>query len=264
MEFDGISGRERDDLLKRHQGYVRQRGASTDGAERRRFKALADSLRGEYADRISRVALSRCPFCEQPLVRAFDPHGLDGFWWHAVSPARFMEPAPCEHFAVLQGALNLHGRSPREARIAVEPGPEIPFVIPRLLGLEGMKAVCFSFKMKTGDTAYPIAYFAPRVPPAKELHQPWRKRGYQVVDDDGVPGGWATKLDLWDFDLAPWIQQDRLLWIEPEDPDLKLHGSADGKSPFSGLTGEQRPQRCQRGQRLLLPLPTGGTAAPFD
>ena len=264
MDFAGISARERAELMTKHLEYSRQRQASKEKEERLRLEALRDGLRVEYADRLPRVPLSRCPYCEEPLVRVFDPYGLDGFWWHAVSPVRFKEPEACPHFAVLLGALNLHGRAPQEAQAAAEPGPEVPYVIPRLLEIETMRSVCFSLKMTTGDTAYPIAYFAESLPPSSELHQPWTKRGYQVTDDDGVPAGWSIKVDGWDFDLAPWIERGKLLWIEPEDPALVLRGAGDGPSPYVGLAGDRQPQRFQRGRRSLLPPPSGGTAEPFD
>jgi hypothetical protein len=264
MDFTGISARDRSELMKKHLEYTNQRLASKEKDERRRLEGLRDGVRVEYADRIPRVPLSRCPICEEVLVRALDPYGLDGFWWHAVTPVQFKEPEPCPHFALLLGALNLHGRTPQEAQAAVEPGAEVPFVVPRLLGIEGMRAVCYSFKLATGDTAYPVAYFADSLPPSSELHQPWTKRGYQVVGDDGVPAGWSTKTDAWDFDLAPWIESGKLLWIEPEDAGLELKGADDGTSPYVGLAGDRQPQRFQRGQRMLLPLPAGGTAEPYD
>ena len=67
-----------------------------------------------------------CPHCGEPLSRAMDPYGLDGPWWLAIGLVRPEEPPACEHFAVLMGALDLRGRTPREVEDATFVGFDRP------------------------------------------------------------------------------------------------------------------------------------------
>jgi hypothetical protein len=61
---------------------------------------------------------------------------------------------------VLRGAVNFNNLRPVAGRIEVWPGPEVPYVIPRLLEMPGMLAVISHIGMDTGYTVYPIAYSA--------------------------------------------------------------------------------------------------------
>lgn len=267
MEFEGMNADERHRLLERYRAARAKRFAPPDqqpkGAALRRLDDQIEGLREEYAARLPRVALSRCPYCQEPLRRAIDPYGLDGPWWLALGLVQPEEPAACEHFAVLLGALNLRGREPREVEDAVEPGPEVPFVIPRLLALPGMRAVASSLTLAHGDVGYPIAYFGDPPPPSEELHQPWARRSYQVVDADGKPQGFSIKSDPLDVDLGRWLETGALQWIAPDDAALALRTGKDG-CPYLGLRGDPRPQEIQNGRRGFQIPPDGRDADPFD
>jgi hypothetical protein len=54
----------------------------------------------------------------------------------------------CPHFCVLGGAVNYQGLPPLGGNQEVIPGPEIPFVYPRLLALPGVVAVISSLPME--------------------------------------------------------------------------------------------------------------------
>jgi hypothetical protein len=141
-------------------------------AERPLAKERLFATYGEYADRLPRVRLSSCPYCGEPLKRVFDPFGMDGPWWHVDVQVKYDEPAACDHFRVLLGAVNLGDRVPEEVRGEVRPGPEVPFVVPALLALPGMLAVVGRLQLATGDVAYPIAYFSDQPTRPVSLHQP--------------------------------------------------------------------------------------------
>lgn len=262
MNGTGMTRAERDALLARYRAALERSDEVTaaeepDYEEARRLDAVAAGLLEEYEWRLPRVPVSRCPHCGAELVRALDPWGLDGPWWSATGLAQPVEPPACEHFCVVLGALNLMGRAPREAADDVEPGPEVPFVVPRLLGLTGMRAVVSGLALETGDRAFVVAYFADPLPPPDQRHQPWARRSYAVVDDDGQPQGFAIMTDPWDFDLARWADSGALQWIVPGDAGLTLRGKADGACPYAALPGERRPQLIRRGERILLDPPDG-------
>lgn len=218
---------------------------------------------GEYADRLPRVVMSACPFTGRPLKRAFDPWGLDGPWWQQGREVEIDEPAPPPAFKVLLGALALRGRAPAEARETVIPGPEVPFVVPRLMDLPGMIAVVARLDLETGDTAYPIAYFSEEEISQTHLHQFWLQQEHWF-DLEGK-SAWLIANDPWDFELGPWVRSGRLRWIEPGDPASRVvDGSAGARCPFLDLPGERQPQSIAGGQRELLELPDGTPVDPWE
>jgi hypothetical protein len=229
------------------------------GLVRERFYA---SL-AEYADRIPRVALSVCPYCQAPLKRAFDPFGLDGWWWHVDLQISFNEPAPCEHFQVLLGALSLGGREPVEVRAEVRPGPDVPFVVPALLEQPGMIAVVGRFELLTGDIAYPIGYFSDQEIHPLQLHQPWCRTSYWFKDEDGN-SAWSVANDEFDFDLPPQVEAGQLRWADLDHPETGVFPKEGETFPWSGLEGDRERQQLVAGERDLLGLPTGEVINPFE
>lgn len=218
---------------------------------------------GEYADRLPRMRLGVCPYCAAPLKRAFDPFGLDGPWWFTDVEVTYEEPAACEHFRILLGALHLGQRVPAEATAEVRPGPEAPFVVPELLELPGMLAVVGSLTLATGDVAYPIAYFSDQPTRPEDLHQPWCRTAYWFKDDAGNPG-WYTSNAVWDFDLRPHVERGRLRWVLLEDPANVVHSAADGSCPFLDRPGAREMQQVVGGERELIGAPTGEPLNPFE
>lgn len=234
-----------------------------EGQERSLLQEEQYQVIGEYADRLPRMVLSRCPHCGEPLHRAFDPFGLDGPWWAADPVCEFEEPAHCEHFRVLLGALSLNGREPVEVAEEVRPGPDVPFVVPAVLELPGMVAVVGRILLATGDTAYPIGYFSTEQTDPALLHQPWCRNFLWFQDDDGNPC-WTVSNDKYDFDLETWLRNGRLKWVDLGDPALPIHPVGDEPCPFVGLPGDRQRQILAMGTRSLGGLPTGEPYSPFE
>ncbi len=245
--------------------YPQAEGA-TAPAGPERLRLLDDSYQAlaEYGDRLPRVAMSRCPHTQQVLKRSFDPYGLDGPWWNKSRAARVEEPPAPLTFRVLLGALDLRGRTPSEATAPVIPGPSVPFVVPRLLELPGMKAVISRLELQTGDIAYPIAYFADQPHYPGRLHQQWLRQELWYTNSTGGKS-WTVKNDVWDFELARWIESGHLYWIEPGDTELRLRSRESGDAcPYLDLPGEREPQEIAAGERSLMELPDGTPIEPFD
>lgn len=214
----------------------------------------------EYADRLPRRLLGMCPFTGEPLLRSFDPFGLDGYWWHLNCVAAIEEPRAPATFQVLLGALTLGRTAPVEVKNPVKPGPDVPFVVPALLSLPGMQAVIGRVEMPTGDVAWPISYFSLEKIDPKDLHQPWCRDMYWFVGDSGQ-SAWSIANDPWDFDLAKWAAAGKLGWVDLAAPKPTV---VSEKLEFLyDLAGDRKPQLLSEGERDLLELPTGAPVVPF-
>ncbi|MEZ6235173.1 MAG: hypothetical protein R3B68_13375 [Phycisphaerales bacterium] len=172
----------------------------------------ADTALAQYFDRLPVVAMSTCPFTGKPLMRSFDPFGLDGPWWQPG--AQRFAPTPSFTFCVLRGAVHLQGKRVIGPALEAAIGPEVPYVIPRLLALSNMTAVIGELSMSPGYKVYTIAYFADPKPPAKDLTADWPDTSYTYKTLFGE-GGTVIPVDVWDFDLKPWIAKGKLRWCVP-------------------------------------------------
>jgi hypothetical protein len=257
---------QRDDLLRRMEK------ADTDyrAAMERDDDAAADALSDEsdrlealYFANLPNVVMGVCPFCAKPLYRGFDPHGLDGPWW--VNSAEPRNPPACPHFCLLRGAVNYQGRPVLGGKFEVHAGPEVPYVIPRILNMKGMIAVIGEVLMTVGYKVYPIAYFAPRRPPAQNLTADWPRKIHRWKTQLGVTG-WRFPVDPWDFDLLPWLQNDKVRWwtppAAPAEPALAV-GTPE-ECPYLEVSGEKQRLVVQGKYLLHRGLPDGVDIAPMD
>lgn len=189
-----------------------------------------------YFEELPMLSMSCCPFCGLPLLRSFDPFGLDGPWWRRSM--RRLHPEPCPHFCVLRGAMNWRGLRPRGGTFPAHVGPEVPYVIPRLLEMKTMLAVIGTLQMETGYTVYTIAYFAERRPPDETLVANWPDQVHHFKDAEGRPG-WREERDTWDFELGPWLERGKLRWCEPGSGNTALSLAAPSACPYVGLQGRR-------------------------
>ena len=228
----------------------------TEGQIGREY-AKQDRLLDEYGEILPQVPVSRCPLCDAMASYVFDPAGLDGPWWAKGNLTDYAPADTCEHFRLLMGAVDFHGRLPSEAKVHREilPGPGVPFVIPRIAQIETMQMVVSCFTLPHNDTAYLTAYFSDEPVHSVYLHQPWGREAYQVVSLDGEYEGWSASGDAWDFDLQPWIDQGLLSWIVPGDTSYML--VREGDCPFVSCAGVRLPQKITRGVIEQLALPDG-------
>jgi hypothetical protein len=267
--FRSTARRERDELLQTYAALgdrlakgLRQVPRLSE-AEAGRLRDERRALREAYYARLPRTTLSRCPFCGMPLCRFFDPWGLDGLWWQRNEGGRGPEPEACPHFRVLVGALNLNGLPPRGGRNESWPGPEVPYVIPRVLTLPRMLAVITSVPLANGYTAYPIAYFSVTAPPAGSLTQSWTEQTYGFLSAAGRTV-WTVRPDPWDFDVRTWAERGRVKWIDPSDAFFDFSSWPPAAMPYHNLAG-RREQLVIQGDRLSThPPPAGEVLAPFE
>lgn len=193
----------------------------------------------EYWSWVPAVQLSRCPFCQEDLMRLFDPVDLTGFWWMDRTWRPRPEPECCPHFCLLLGAVNFNGLPPRGGIFECRPGPDMPFVIPRILEMPTMTAVVSRIPLQCGYSAYPLAYFS-RVPPkTRSLTQSWARKEYRFMLEDGRRG-WDIVDNFYDYDLTPWLRQGKLGWFH--EGTLNAQGAPPEAYPFKDLKGTAREQ----------------------
>ena len=224
-------------------------------AETDEFDALLDEQRRLsrlYVGLIPPRSISRDPFTAQQLFRAIDP-SLAGRWWDHHSPLRVPRADPATMYA-LTGALAL-ASEPESTLHLVAPGPTVPYVVPRLLEAAGTVAVLSS--VSVGEhRAYITAYYAaPEFGPDGTA----RIRELPIANewpyDRWVgPNGWREVYadEEIDVDVGRWLDDQRLLWIAPDDDRAILRdgrggGDEGGDCPYLDLEGASAPQRIQAG-----------------
>lgn len=202
-------------------------------------------LREEYEALLPVVAVSACPFTGARLELPFDGYDLDGPFWDHDAPVRPEVDTPPTYFA-LTGAVRL-GSPIAPAPFLCVPGPEVPYVLPRLLEDDRIGAVVSQIPIGP-HIGFAIAYFARE--PAHDLPRAntWGTHEYWFFDEEGE-FGWDSELDFdsdHDHDLAAWIADGSLWWVAPGDPDLTLHQSVDD-CPFLDLPGRRSTTHLREG-----------------
>lgn len=228
-------GHEKDDLVFRDRG-TRDLGLVKDELNEA-FEA--------YTAALEPVELSRDPVTGEVFALHLDTLGLQTPWWSRDPVIRPPSDRLPKCFA-FTGAMMLGGPPPNTPWL-VAPGPEVPYVVPRLLEPSSITAVLSS--VTVGDhQGYLIAYFADGPDPEVTRINQWGLGDYWAVDANGEAKWDETyeSSEVRDFDLAPWIQRGRLRWIAPADASLTLHDTVDG-CPYLGLEGIQRAKFIQRG-----------------
>ena len=205
------------------------------------------TARDAYAATVPTVSLSRCPLTQEPLVYPVETRGLEGLWWRYEAAVRpFQRPLP-SLFAVT-GAVRLNG-PPAWAPFLCKPGPEAPFVLPRLLDHPGITAVLSSLDIGA-HTGYAIIYFSVAVSHDVPRPNHWGMNRSVFTAANGLAAWDAQPEDPAEFDfaLAPWIESGKLLWIAPGDTALTLRRTAGG-CPYLDLPGTHNIVRIQQGER---------------
>lgn len=197
----------------------------------------------EYHRRLPRPAIARCPYSTTVVHHSVDTGGIDGPWWEYGWPLRPAEELPPTFFA-FTGALRLGTPLPSVPWL-VKPGPEAPFVVPRLLSVDRMRAVIQSISVG-GWEGWTITYFTDRAPSIERFND-WGANRYWF---DALGEQWDSvteDAEPLDFELAPWIDRGALLWIAPGDTELRLQSTSLG-CPYAGQPGRRTFVRVQEGE----------------
>jgi len=200
-----------------------------------------------YEQTLPRMPMGRCPVTGQQVDHSFDPFGFDGLWWHYDHPVRpDHEDSAGPHFLGITGAVRLAAEI-EATPFAVEPGPEVPFVVPRVLCQQGVLAVISLVNIGAHHGAA-IAYFAPGGGPGLPGFPQWGVPFDTLDILARTPGEMplASVAD-YDYELAPWVETGKLLWIAPGDAALNLHRGISG-CPYLHISGQRKVQRLSGGR----------------
>jgi hypothetical protein len=213
---------------------------------RRTLDASRVNLRDEYNSGLPVRAISRCPFTGAVVNHSIDDFDLDGPWWDYHATVRPIEHLPATFFA-MTGAVKLGGE-PTSAPFLCKPGPEVPYVIPRMLEHEAVKAVVSSLRIGQ-HRGFAIVYFAEPIPYDLARANEWGGNEYWFTDAAGRRV-WREEPEResdMDFALRPWIEAGRLLWIPPDDASLELRSDVE-ECPYIDLDGSREATRIQDGK----------------
>jgi hypothetical protein len=214
------------------------------GSEEQRLRIELDALAEDvkelwmrYRKRLPVLDLSCCPFTGEVWRHSIDHYGIDGFWWREEKPIRpLVEPFGGAYFC-FSGALAL-SEPVESAPFLCTPGPEIPFVVPRIL--QGNAKAVISHIPIGGHDGYCVVYFADEPMTDIERTDDWGINYAHYLED----GRWriSEAFDIeedYDFDVARWIDSGKLLWIDKGDSSLELRTGTNG-CPYIGLAGRNR------------------------
>lgn len=202
-------------------------------------------LRQRYSEGLPFLPISRCPFTNQVVYHSLDPFGIDGLWWNYEAPVRPVESFPPTVHSIT-GALHINGEVGPVPFLCV-PGPGVPYVLPEILSHDDVTAVLSSLPIGN-HTGYVILYFTrssgigiPRANNWGMDHWELPGTGGSLEWGEGISG-----VQQADFNLAPWIEKKKLLWIAKDDGACALHSGTAG-CPYSGLDGPRALQRVRAG-----------------
>jgi len=229
-------------LIDRSSGVDSQRLQEHERFYRRRLLAL----RTQYIDGVPITALSRCPFSNKVMHHSIDYFDLDGLWWNYEYPARPQSPL-LRTYVALTGGVKLNGQI-KWAPFICKSGPEVPYVIPRLLKRPSVTAVLSSIKIGSHQ-GYITTYFGDPPPQKIPRVNTWGSDTYIFLDEQGNYK-WDSEpenpLDF-DFNLEPWIEKKLVRWIAQGDSTLTLHDEVKG-CPYLGLEGHKKSLVIYKGE----------------
>jgi len=210
---------------------AQQRTMTRKGTSYGSKQKIADKMEEcikEYTRIIPRMKVSECPFTGEPLVLAFDPVGVDGFWWMKRTRIIYEGQSRPTTYRMLKGALNLQELPPAGGRHKAFVGPEVPYVIPRILELPNMIMVISSITLENGYVTYFLAYFSDKENKRGQLTSSWPSGEEMSLAPTGDWNFFKTINNSWDFDIEKWMKLGKIRWINPFDSTLaptphKLH-----------------------------------------
>ncbi len=232
-------------LAEYFEAYDKLVDADLEGRDDDEAQQAVSRLWDEYLAGLPIVEISRNPFTNEAYAHSLDVYGLDGLWWNASNPNRPIEPLS-EYVLAFTGSVALV--DPIEnVPFVCKPGPGVPFVVPRILGQEGVKAVLSSVPIGKHQ-GFVVLYFSQNELRTREGFGDWG-RSIAFYDSDDVGFGWQEWIpspsDI-DFNLLPWIENGKLLWIAPGDDSLTL--LCQTYCPYLSVDGNRFCQVVQEGE----------------
>ncbi|MFB8002146.1 hypothetical protein [Nocardia sp. NPDC056000] len=243
-DFDLVRRRELLDEGFPLEVYYRQTPYSPE--TRAAFNRISD-LHQEYRQLLPETVIARCPMTDRIVRWPLDTGGLDGWYWEYNNPVQRRPIGLPATWIALKGAV----RVAEPAAIApfdCRPGPGAPFVSAHLLAPPETRAVLAQIPIGT-DISWAITYFAPKRPKDISLEDIWGQCRNPIFDPTSLDREYADQMPSRsaDFELLPWLDAGKLLWIAPGDNTATLRtGAAD--CPYLDLDVDRRAQYIYNGE----------------
>ncbi|GAA1741419.1 hypothetical protein [Luedemannella helvata] len=238
------------------------RGGSADREAVNAARERLRQVRARYRDWLPRVPVSRCPDTGEIVEWPLDNVDFDGWFWEYHNPTRVTPKLPAS-WRAMTGAVRL-ADAVADAPFIAKPGPEVPYVLPRILNRPDARAVLAQVPIGP-HTGWAITYHAPRRL-GVSLANTWGANNYPVYDDDGTWLGW-DEVPEWpadnDYDLRPWVLAGKLLWIAPGDETMTLRQGVDG-CPYLEMSGRHEYGIVEHGEVRYPPLPPNLSPSPWN
>ena len=162
-----------------------------------------------------------------------DPFGFDGPWWSNIKNGGVQN---CAHAKLIRSAyrgvdlMELKHDENSDFRL----GPEVPYVIARILEMDSMVCVVSRTKISDNDDLFAMVYFSALEVERLDLTMSW---------DAENRGAWSHDSDRWDFDLKPWVEKGKLRFCVDEEP-LRLGDTDVASFPFLRSPAIQPAASC--------------------
>ncbi|WAL67895.1 hypothetical protein ORV05_09025 [Amycolatopsis cynarae] len=205
-------------------------------------------LHDRYEELLPESVVARCPFTGSAVPWPIDSVDLDGWYWDYDNPARRLRGRVLPTWLAMGGAVRL-AEPVASAPFFCMPGPDAPYVVPRLLAHPQVRAVVAQLPIGP-HTGWAVTYFGTRRHLGVDLENLWGTRRYEVYYDNGCWKGWAGRQQHtgdYDFDLGPWLDSGKLLWIAPDDSGATLREGLPG-CPYVDLGGTRKLQMIHDGK----------------
>jgi hypothetical protein len=95
------------------------------------------------------------------------------------------------------------------------------------------------------------------------LTETWRKNSYTFQDANDEEH-WTITNDAWDFDLKPWVESRKLLWILPGDEQFVVQRGSWDEFPYKDMPGKRLAQCIVRDKLFTSEVPDGSPIDPFE
>ncbi|WP_181699464.1 hypothetical protein [Nocardia sp. GTS18] len=200
-----------------------------------------------YVELLPEVLVSRCPFSGAAFRWPMDNVDLDGWYWEYDKPHRRRSSIVPRTWLAMGGAVRLT-EPVAPAPFSRRPGPDVPYVIPAILNHPTVRAVITQITIGP-HTGWATTYYSTVRELGVPLENTWGADNYDTYDVDGVWRGWDEHTFAFgdhDFDLRPWFDTGKLLWIAPDDPTATLREGATD-CPYIDLDGTRLRQRIDGG-----------------
>ncbi len=203
-----------------------------------------------YRARLPVHLLALCPICGTPFGEPVDTLSLNGFGWDLPNAGlgwaqrlgvQRKEYGYCKHLLCASFFLSLNGVVPDDLfeDKSIQAGPEVPSIMRAPMRPEGARAVIHHLPIARYDdpsstAAYSVFFMTYFVPDEKEFSRQtkdWQPH-YGMVDYDDA-----------DYELLPWVEQGRLLWLTAKDSAPALDTDDSESFPYGMIEGDRSSNR---------------------